>query len=96
MLTAKVPQHLELDDVIAWGLGASDLLFVVGGAILGWWLYIALPAEIALRIAAAATSVLVGALLGLGRVGDRSMRVWLRTIIAFAARPRLLLVGGRR
>jgi len=32
MEPVKVPQHLELDDVIAWGLEAVDLIWVASGA----------------------------------------------------------------
>ena len=31
----SVPQHLELDDVVAWGLGATDLLCVAAGCAAG-------------------------------------------------------------
>ena len=44
-----MPQHLELDDVIAFGLGATDLLCVLAGCVVAWWLYLAVPGAPARR-----------------------------------------------
>ena len=95
MHTAKVPQNLELDDVVAWGMGATDLLCLVGGAVVSWWLYLAAPGELASRVLLAAPGVVVGLALGLVRVEGRSLREWLITASAFLVRPRVLRVGGR-
>lgn len=95
MHTAKVPQNLELDDVVAWGMGATDLLCLIGGAVVSWWLYLAAPGDVATRVALAAPGVVVGLALGLVRVEGRSLRVWLVVASAFLARPRVLRVGGR-
>ena len=95
MHTAKVPQNLELDDIVAWGLGATDLLCLIGGAVVSWWLYLAAPGELALRLALAAPGVVVGLAIGLVRVEGRSLREWLIVASAFVARPRVLRVGGR-
>lgn len=95
MQTAKVPQNLELDDVVAWGLGATDLLCLIAGAVLSWWIYLAAPGELATRVTLAAPGVVVGSALGLVRLDERSLRVWLIAATAFLARPRLLRVGGR-
>lgn len=93
MRPAKVPQHLELDDVVAWSLGATDLLFVVAGAGIGWWLYLSLPGSVWLRVAAAAPIFAFGFVLGVVRVADRSLREWAAIGLAFIARPRLLVTG---
>ncbi len=94
MEAVKVPQHLELEDVIAFGLGATDLLFVVAGGVVAWWLYLALPGVPALRIAVAALPALVGLALGVLRVGELGLREWLAIALAYALRPRVLVTGG--
>ena len=93
MQPAKVPQHLELGDVVAWGLGAVDLLFVVGGALCGWWLHLAVPNELA-GVALAAPLALAGLALGVVRIADCGLRTWLWLAMAFALRPRLLVTGS--
>ena len=88
-----MPQHLELDDVIAWGLEAIDLMWVAAGAAVGWWLYAYLPAELDLRIAAATPFAIAGLALGIVRIGDLALREWIALAAHFALRPRRLLVG---
>ena len=92
----KVPQNLELDDVIAWGLGATDLMFVAGGAAAGWWLYELLPGDLVVRIGAAVPPAVVGLGLGVVRFGDFPLREWVALAVQYALRPRRLLVGGGR
>ena len=94
MEAIKVPQHLELEDVVAWGLGATDLLWVVGGAAAGWWLYLAIPGGLAMRVIAAAPVVVVGLSFGFLRLGDMSLRAWMATLASFGRRPRYLVYGG--
>ena len=94
MEAAKVPQHLELDDVLAWGLSAVDLLCVVAGAGIGWWLYLAAPGELALRVLVAAPAVLLGLAVGALRLGELSMRDWLALALRYALRPRVLVTGA--
>ncbi|MGI0129906.1 MAG: PrgI family mobile element protein [Thermoplasmata archaeon] len=94
MESVKVPQHLDLEDVIAWGLGATDLLCAVAGAAMGWWLYLAIPGGLAVRVVAAALAVVLGVSFGVVRLGDVSLRDWLATAAAYAIRPRLLVTGG--
>jgi len=88
-----VPQDLELQDVIAWGLSALDLLCLTGGAVVAWWLYLALPDWMPARLAVALPAALAGAALGLLRVGDITARQWLVVACAYALRPRLLVTG---
>jgi hypothetical protein len=92
----KVPQHLELDDVIAWGLGAIDLMWVAAGAAAGWWLYAYLPADLDLRIAAATPLAIAGLALGIVRIGDLALRDWIALAAHFAVRPHQLFVGGEQ
>ena len=92
----KVPQNLELDDVIAWGLGAADLMFVAGGAAAGWWLYELLPGDLVVRIGAAVPPAVVGLGLGVVRFGDFALRAWVALAVQYAMRPRRLLLGGGR
>ena len=94
MEPVKVPQHLELEDVIAWGLEAVDLMWVAGGAAAGWWLYAYLPADLDVRIAAAMPCAIAGLALGTVRIGDLTLRDWIALAAHFALRPRRLLVGG--
>jgi len=96
MQAAKVPQHLELEDVVAWGLGATDLLCVIAGAGAGWWLYLAVPGELALRVAAAMPPVALGFAIGVARVGERSLREWAALALAYAQRPHILVTGDRQ
>jgi hypothetical protein len=95
MEAVKVPQHLELGDVVAWGLGPVDLLCVFAGATVSWWLYLALPDATPLRLLVALPPAVIGAGLGIVRLGEVSLREWLMVAIAFALRPRILVVGGR-
>ena len=94
MEPAKVPQHLELGDVIAWGLGPIDLLCIVAGALFGWWLYLTVPAAPALRIGLATPPILFGLALGVLRSGDLSAREWLGIAVAYVLRPRQLVTGA--
>ncbi len=94
MEAVKVPQHLELDDVIAFGLGATDLLCVVAGGVVAWWLYLALPGAAVLRVALAALPALLGLALGVLRLGELGLRDWLGVALAYALRPRVLVTGG--
>jgi hypothetical protein len=91
----RVPQHLDLEDVVAWGLSASDLVFTVGGAALAWWLYLATPEPLLLRVIVAAPAALAGLALGIPRLAERPLRQWLWIALAFALRPRLLVSGER-
>jgi hypothetical protein len=88
----KVPQHLDLQDVIAWGLGAVDLLCVVGTLTVGWWLYLALPGDPVPRIVVVAPLALAGLACGVVRSGDRALREWLAIGLAFALRSRVLVI----
>ncbi len=89
-----MPQHLELEDVVAWGLGVSDLLCVLAGAATAWWLYLAVPGDLALRLVAAAPAVLLGLSFGLLRPGEVALRDWLAIATEYALRPRVLVTGG--
>jgi len=93
--SARVPQHLELEDVVAWNLGAVDLLCLVAGAIVGWWLYLNLPDPIVGRVGAAALAVIVGGAVGVVRVAGLPLRDWITLSVAFVVRGRLFVAGGR-
>ena len=88
-----MPQHLELEDVIAWGLGAADLMCVAAGAVSAWWLYLNLPLGFDLRVAAAAPLVLAGLAFGTLRLGELALRDWVRIALRSASRPRTLVFG---
>ena len=88
-----MPQNLELEDVIAWGLEAVDLMWVAAGAAAGWWLYDYLPADIDVRIAAATPLAIAGLVLGIVRIGDLALRDWIALAVRYTLRPRVLLVG---
>jgi hypothetical protein len=89
----KVPQHLDLDDVVAFGLGASDLVFVVAGVALGWWLYLAVPDPFALRVVVAAPAATLGSAFGIVRVNERALREWVWLLGAYVVRARVLVTG---
>jgi hypothetical protein len=92
--SVKVPQHLELEDVVAWGLGVVDLLCVLAGAAAGWWLYLVIPGDVVLRITAATPAVLTGLSIGLLRLGGVGLRQWIAIAVRYASRPRVLITGG--
>jgi hypothetical protein len=92
--SVKVPQHLELEDVVAWGLGVVDLLCVLAGAAAGWWLYLVVPGDVVLRITAATPAVLTGLSIGLLRMGGVGLREWIAIAVRYASRPRVLITGG--
>ena len=91
----KVPQHLELEDVIAWGLEAVDLMWVAAGAAVGWWLYLYVPADLDVRIAVATPFVIAGLALGVVHFGELLLRDWVVLAAHFALRPRRLFAGGQ-
>jgi hypothetical protein len=91
----RVPQHLELNDVVAWGLETSDLIFVVSGAAVGWWLYLALPDPFALRVGAAAPVVILGFAFGILRLDERALREWLWLVASYLLRARVLVSGDQ-
>jgi hypothetical protein len=93
MDAVRVPQHLELEDVIAWGLGPVDLLCVVSGALVGWWLYLALPGESGVRVIAAMPPAFAGLVLGVLRFGDLALREWVGIAVAYALRARVITTG---
>jgi hypothetical protein len=92
MKPVKVPQHLDLEDVLLWGLGATDLLFVAAAGVIAWWLWIDLPL-VPIRMAAVAPVVLIGTVLGPGTFQERAMRDWLLMIARYRARPRRRIFG---
>ena len=92
--SVKVPQHLELEDIVAWGLGVVDLLCVLAGAAAAWWLYLAIPGDVALRTVAAAPAVLTGLSIGLLRFGGIGLREWVVIAMRYVSRPRVLITGG--
>lgn len=91
MEAVRVPQNLELQDVVAWGMGAVDLLCVVAALTAGWWLYLSLPGPPVARAVAVAPIALAGLACGLLRVGDLALRDWLVVALAYALRPRVLV-----
>src|SRR5204863_5049942 len=58
--SVKVPQHLELADVVAWGLGTADLACVLIGGASAWWLYLAVPGDLWIRVVSATLPATVG------------------------------------
>jgi hypothetical protein len=89
----RVPQHLELNDVVAWGLETTDLVCVVSGAAVGWWLYLAIPDPFALRVVVAAPAVILGFAFGVVRLGERALREWLWLVARYVLRARVLVSG---
>ena len=92
MKPVKVPQHLDLKDVLLWGLGAVDLLFVAAAGAIAWWLWISVPIE-TIRVAAVVPVVLIGAVLGPGSFQERALRDWLVMLARYRVRPRRRIYG---
>ncbi len=90
-----MPQHLELEDLLAWGLSAVDLLHLALGALVSWWLYLFLPTPTPVRIAAALAVALPASILGVGRLGERPLRAWALLLGAYLGRPRRRLYRGQ-
>lgn len=94
MEAVKVPQHLELEDVLAWGLGPVDLLCVFAGVAASWWLHLALHETALLQVVGVMPPAVTGVALGILRFGQLSLRDWLVITLAYALRPRILVAGG--
>jgi hypothetical protein len=89
--SVAVPQHLDLEDVVAWGLSATDLLFAVAGVAIGWWLALRTSDALGLELAVGAPPALLGLALGGIRLGERSLRSWSALALRYAIRPHRLL-----
>jgi hypothetical protein len=89
----KVPQHLDLTDVLVFGLSAIDLLCLAAGGFLAWWLYLSLPWSVQLRVFAVVPFAALGALFGLGRLGELTAREMAWAVAGYLRRPRLRLYG---
>jgi hypothetical protein len=94
MEPVKVPQHLEIEDVLVWGLSATDLLWLAGGLLVAWWIVLNLPAPLPLQVTAAAPAAIAGAVLGPCRLFGRPLRAWIVELTAFAMRPRVRVYRG--
>ena len=94
MEPVKVPQHLEIEDVLVFGLTAADLLWLAGGLLVGWWIVLNLPAPFPLQLAAAAPAAIAGAAFGPCRLAGRPLRDWSTDLMAFALRPRRRIYRG--
>jgi hypothetical protein len=90
--SVAVPQHLDLEDVVAWGLTATDLLCAVAGIAIGWWFAVRIPGAPGLQLAVGALPALLGLALGVIRLGESSLRGWLVVALRYAFRPRRLLI----
>jgi hypothetical protein len=94
MEPVKVPQHLEIEDVLVFGLSAADLLWLAGGLLVGWSIVLNLPAPFPMQLAAAAPAAIGGTLFGPARLGGRPLRAWSTELMAFALRPRRRIYRG--
>jgi len=92
--SVKVPQHLELTDVVAWGLGTADLACVLLGGASAWWLYSAVPGELVSRVACAALPAGVGLALAVVRTPGGSLRDWAVIFARYVQRRGALLTGS--
>ncbi len=91
MQSVAVPQHLDLEDVVAWGLTATDLLCAVAGLAIGWWLGLRISDALVVQLAVGAPPAILGVALGVTRVGERSVRGWVVIAIGYATRPHRLV-----
>ena len=96
MEPVKVPQSLELKDVLVWGMGAADLICLGAGGVSAWWLYLVLPGPLTFRVTLALPPLAVGLALAMGRVHERSVREWAAIVLAYLARPRRHLYGAEQ
>ena len=92
--SVKVPQHLELTDVVAWGLGPMDLLCIVLGGASGWWLYLAVPGELVIRVACSALPAGAGLAFAVVRPPGGPLRDWAVIFAKYVRRRGALLTGS--
>ena len=89
-----MPQHLEIRDLIAWGMTAADLVSVALGGLAAWSVYLRLPGPALVRVLVAVPALLIGLALGPAGYAERSLREWLLGAVAYRRRPRLRVYGG--
>lgn len=89
-----MPQHLEVEDVLAWGLTATDLLWLIAGLAAAWWAYLHLSGPLPVRAGLAVPPAAAGLVLGPARLGDRAIRTIATELLAFVSRPRRSTYGG--
>ncbi|HEY8739416.1 MAG TPA: hypothetical protein VIN56_02335 [Candidatus Dormibacteraeota bacterium] len=93
MEPVRVHQHLELDDVLAFGMGAVDLVVLGGAVLISCWIYLRAGLPLPARLLLSAVALASGGLLGPGRVGDRKVRDLVLAGLQYLRRPRLRLTG---
>src|SRR5436309_967971 len=93
---ARVPLFLELEDVVAWGCSATDLLCIFAGAVLSWWLYLTPAFPAGVRVALCALTLSVAFAFGLVRWEGIALREWAAIAGRFAVRPRELVIEDER
>ena len=91
--SVKVPQHLELTDVVAWGLGTADLACVLLGGASAWWLYLAVPGELVIRVACSALPASVGLAFAVVRTPGGPLRDWAVIFARYVGRRGALVTG---
>jgi hypothetical protein len=91
MKPVRVPQNLHLDDVLMFGLGATDLLCLAVGGFVAYWLVVTVPAPMWVRGALAAPALGAALLLGAGRLGEQTARDLLIAVALYLRRDRLRL-----
>ena len=89
----KVPQHLELTDVVAWGLGTADLACVLLGGASAWWLYLVVPGELVIRVACATLPAGVGLALAVVRTPGGPLRDRAVIFVRYVGRRGALVTG---
>ena len=94
MEPVKVPQHLEIEDTLVWGLTAVDLVWLGAGLLVGWWLVLNVPAPFSLQVVAASPAAIAGLALGPCRFAGRPLRTLIVELAAFSLRPRRRVYRG--
>ena len=92
--SVKVPQHLELTDVVAWGLGTADLACVLLGGASAWWLYLAVPGELVIRVACSALPAGAGLAFAVVRTPGGPLRDWAVIFARYVHRRGALVTGS--
>ena len=91
--SVKVPQHLDLTDVVAWGLGTADLACVLIGGASAWWLYVAVPGELLIRVVSATLPAMVGLALAVVRTPSGRLRSLVVIFARYLGRRGALVTG---
>lgn len=85
----EIPTHLTVEDTVFFGLTVRQVLFLVSGFAAGYQLWTQWPAlPLALRLAFAATCLVIAGAMALIRPQDRGLEEWAVVGLRYALVPK--------